>query len=1504
MKRNKPFSAMLSLFLAVTMAVQICPSIAFAKDTDSFATKIWSDFQTPPPDIKSRPLWFWNDEIKDMSDEKLEEIVEKSFYESGYYGFGILPNWLQGYMSDEYLDKYEVVVKKAKELGMKLCLYDEDGFPSYTAGGLLGQRYPEYTAKRLDKFEKEATGPAKVVVPLNYGTPMGAVAMNTATKELVDISDKITMVQSGGGTGVFASSYYTQAPGYDVFSAFDGNYNTRWNGASFSGGGWLEVRYTEPTTFDRVDVMESMNRITSYNLQYWNGNAWVNIASGDKIGDGVKKSFTFDAVTSTRVRFLINSVTADSPSIYEMEVFNNGAKLPIPPQNEPVSSNLTYDIPAGTWKVMAFICVVDGKNGMDYLDKESVAKFIEITHQTYYDRFPEYFGTVFDSAFYDEPTFWNWGGDSGVQGARMWTPGYNDAFVEQKGYNPVLLYPALWYDIGADTNWARNELQDVRTQLFAKDYIGQLNDWCEAHNIELTGHMLLEEIQNPVGLHGDLMKVFKYQDIPGVDVIGSFGYTQEAYKIISSAAYNWDKGLVMTESYGAMGEGMGIPNLYRVAMDQYAKGVNLMVPHAIWYNNTSKVTYPPELSYRNPVYGPELWRYNEYMGRLQMLLQNGRHVADIGLFYPIDYLKASFKFTTTTSADWGVPADNNYMNVGEALSLTHRKDFTYIHPEVLDQKCTIENGVMNLNNEINFEQYKVFVMPATRIISLSNAQKIKAFYDNGGKVISVGQLPYLASDRNKDAEVASIMQSIFQIDPATSGSQPAATYSKVSNANNGVAIFMKSLNNLGTALNEVNDVYDVSFNGIAGVSGGNFTYIHKVKEGTDIYFFANSSSSRINGTVDVRGTITPSAWDPMTGTLYVPSYEHINKNGIAVTRIKLDMEGVTSLFILDAPAINISSPHFVDATVIIDGVSYPLPFSGPFSGDISSIEVVSNDSNYEFAYFSGDLFSANNPLTVPSSGINNLEVNFKFVHGIGPDDDAKITIDSINGNGKDSAYVNGELVSLPFSTSVGQMREYIVDPVAPAGTILAGIKGVTPAYQMYSSLAHVVANKDVNLSASFAIPLKNVALNKPVSANDSANIGSAWGAANLTDGATIGTGVTTGIKYDNLDIPGGAYFEIDLGKNESIQNIVVYPRTDAESYIAGVHYFPQDYTVKVKADGASEYITIADEKGHPDTDQPISYRFAPIQARYIRITATKMCAQSVGQDIKRFQLAEMEVLSANYVTVNNIDIASKSGMNSIFGLGESLELSATVSPANAEVKDVKWYVHDTKTGLFSDKAEIIMKNGTPVVVGVKPGEVDIYARSQDGSGILGKYRVYIYDGIPVEITSITAPAAVVAGCAANIPITIEGNYLDEAAITVSLFGKSAEIVDNKALIKLDPSDIPAVTETTTYYITASIGDTVIKNQPIKVQPNTNDLWALKFVANGNDKLDIVFGANIEPKTSSFIVKVNGQKVSYEKGADNVLTIDIPASEAEITVSGVKFKELFPSYSFTLSGTYK
>jgi hypothetical protein len=538
-----------------------------------------------------------------------------------------------------------------------------------------------------------------------------------------------------------------------------------------------------------------------------------------------------------------------------------------------------------------------------------VEQFIALTYGAYFEAFPEHFGRTIDSAFYDEPTF-HW-----VEGGRAWTGAFNEKFEKRHGFHPATLYPALWFDIGKDTAAARNALLGFRAELYASGFPKTVNEWCRGHGIRLTGHVDQEEIVNPVGLCGDLIKAFEHQDIPAVDQIFFYGRASKAYKVVSSAAYNFDRRLVLTECYGAMKE-MPKANLYKEAMDQFAKGINVMVPHAVWYDD-GNVIFPPELSPRSPAYGPELSAYNTYVARLQRMLQQGRHVADIGVLYPIATLQAGYRFGEGKPYTGGViPPEADYMDVGERLSLEVRRDFTFIHPEVLDCKCRIEGATLELANAVNRETYRVFIIPGSTAIALGNLEKIKAFFDNGGRVIATTVLPSRSAEFGKDGEVARIVEHIFGAEAARAGASIVAhepdgdqgesiapgapRWFAHSNDAGGKAWFVPSPDAaiLKQVLDEALTVYDVAFESDPAIQGGSLSYIHKVMGGRDVYFLANSSDAAVETCLRLRGKMEPELWDPHTGVIRDAEYTHEMLAGEEITRIPLVLPPVRSLFIV------------------------------------------------------------------------------------------------------------------------------------------------------------------------------------------------------------------------------------------------------------------------------------------------------------------------------------------------------------------------------------------------------------------------------------------------------------------------------------------------------------------------------------------------------------------------------------------------------------------------------
>jgi len=94
------------------------------------------------------------------------------------------------------------------------------------------------------------------------------------------------------------------------------------------------------------------------------------------------------------------------------------------------------------------------------------------------------------------------------------------------------------------------------------------------------------------------------------------------------------------------------------------------------------------------------------------------------------------------------------MQVGEALSLGVRRDFTFVHPEVLEERCAVDGAAITLNNKINHERWRAFIIPGFPLRPYSPpCDSLKKFYDQGGTVIATTRLPDRAAEFGADAEV-------------------------------------------------------------------------------------------------------------------------------------------------------------------------------------------------------------------------------------------------------------------------------------------------------------------------------------------------------------------------------------------------------------------------------------------------------------------------------------------------------------------------------------------------------------------------------------------------------------------------------------------------------------------------------------------------------------------------------------------------------------------------------
>lgn len=707
----------------------ICFVVTFLSAGAREWNDIARDFRNPPMCMHPTPLWFWNNAA--VEPEELRRQMG-DFKKAGYGGLSILPfgrNFRPEYLTEAYFEAYKVCIEEAERLGITLCIYDEYGFPSGTAGDINGDgngrfraKYPGHTNKRLDKKEYLPEKGKTLCVKLPDKYLMAVVAMDTVSCKRLDLSGSVR------------------------------------------------------------------------------GNL------------------------------------------------------------------LTWNAPAGAWKVMAFYCSDAGNSIVDYLSPEAADLFIGMTHEAYYKRFSKYFGATINGTFFDEPTMYYADG-------RTWTPDLNDKFEKEYGFSPALYYPALWYDIGEETAEARNYLYGFRSRLFAEGYIKRVNDWSRNHGIYATGHLDNEEIVNAVGTSGDFMKAFQYLDIPGIDKIGGNRPTEKFYKLIVSAAYNWDHSYVMSETYGNMGN-INWNRIFGIAMDQYAKGINMLIPHAVWYD-TEKVAFRPELSQRNSIYRDSLPVFNNYLSRLNVMMRNeGRWMGDIAILYPIHTMQSGHRMDGPLGYYKGGVAlsDMDYADLSADLSDVLGYDHLFIHPEVLDGRCSVGGGRLKLKNKVQHNAFSTLFVPSCETISLTNLEKIRDFARSGGTVVFTTRMPSRATRSEDDGALGTILEEL-----------------KI--RENVFFIEKPSVENLRRAMESLSEGYMLKF--IADPVRN----ICKSYGKRNLWFLANPGAAVKRPEFVLNGRFDLEVWDPHTGT--------ISDKGLTVsyvegkTRVKTELPPCRALFIVE-----------------------------------------------------------------------------------------------------------------------------------------------------------------------------------------------------------------------------------------------------------------------------------------------------------------------------------------------------------------------------------------------------------------------------------------------------------------------------------------------------------------------------------------------------------------------------------------------------------------------------
>ncbi len=394
-------------------------------------------------------------------------------------------------------------------------------------------------------------------------------------------------------------------------------------------------------------------------------------------------------------------------------------------------------------------------NGYTYvntLDKPSIEKFVEVTHEKYKETVGEFFGKSIPAIFCDEPQFSRKRtlpfATSTQDVFLPWTDNLPDTFF--KAYSEKLTehLPELFWELpDGKVSVIRYHYHDHVLERFADAFADTCGNWCEKNGIALTGHMMEEPtLFSQTKSVGEAMRSYRSFALPGIDMLcARFEFTTA--KQAQSAVHQYGREGMLSELYGVTGWDYDFRG-YKLHGDwQAALGVTIRVPHLSWMSmaGEAKRDYPASIFYQSPWY-KEFSYIENHFARVNTAMTRGKPIVRVAVVHPIESYWLHWGSTKETSlARSGM--DERFLGITEWL-LKGGIDFDFICESLLPTQC--DKGGAPL--QVGKMAYDVIIVPACETLRSTTLERLRDFAAQGGRLIFAGELPkYVDAKPDKSA---------------------------------------------------------------------------------------------------------------------------------------------------------------------------------------------------------------------------------------------------------------------------------------------------------------------------------------------------------------------------------------------------------------------------------------------------------------------------------------------------------------------------------------------------------------------------------------------------------------------------------------------------------------------------------------------------------------------------------------------------------------------------------
>lgn len=372
----------------------------------------------------------------------------------------------------------------------------------------------------------------------------------------------------------------------------------------------------------------------------------------------------------------------------------------------------------------------------DNLNPEAVAAFLDITYRAYYNAVRENIGGAVPGIFTDEPNVFALRGAEGVR-KLPWTDALPQLFLARRGYDLLDVLPWLFYE-GEFAAKTRHDYWWTVSERFTEAYSKQLGEWCEAHGLAFTGHYLYENDLGRAILHGGaVMPHYRYQQVPGIDMLTEQNHEFLTIKQCSSVASQFGRQRVLSETYGCTGWEFTFEGQKWVGDWQYVLGVNLRCQHLALYSlrGCRKRDYPPAFNYNTT-----WWQYNalveDYFARIGRVMSEGQAVRDVLVLHPV-----TSAWAMLGEGPESIQVVDEYgerlNDFARAVLATHY-DFDFGDEQIMASGAHLEGNTLFVGRA----PYKLVIIPPhTRTLLRSTCALLEEFIAAGGAVIAFDPPP-------------------------------------------------------------------------------------------------------------------------------------------------------------------------------------------------------------------------------------------------------------------------------------------------------------------------------------------------------------------------------------------------------------------------------------------------------------------------------------------------------------------------------------------------------------------------------------------------------------------------------------------------------------------------------------------------------------------------------------------------------------------------------------------